>query len=96
MARFKEFFEATLERSRPLLLSFLGKASGSVASLLNDSDMLTDLAEGLHSQAPFFARLFVRRKAFVRFVLTNRDRLMPLLTSAAAISSQHAPTDSVR
>jgi hypothetical protein len=87
MARFKEFLARALERNKPFLLSILDRARGSIANLLNDTELLTDLAEGLHGQAPFWARWFVRRKAFVRFVISNRDKISPLLTSAAAQGS---------
>lgn len=83
-ARFTRLFQLALDRSRPHLNKLVQSARGSLANALADTNLLTKFAEQIHQRVPFFARLFVPRKAFVKFVLSNRDKLAPLITSAAA------------
>jgi hypothetical protein len=77
----RDIFSEALRRSGPLAAALLRKAHGSIAELVKNTDLMTQLADGLHEAIPLPARLFVRREAFVRFVLGNRDALVPLLTS---------------
>jgi hypothetical protein len=86
MANLRDIFGEALRRSGPLAAALLRKARGSIRELVKNTDLMTQLAEGLHEAIPLPARLFVRREAFVRFVLGNRDALVPLLESTAAAS----------
>ena len=86
MANLRHTFGEALRRSGPLAAALLRKARGSITELVKNTELMTQLAEGLHEAIPLPARLFVKREAFVRFVLGNRDALVPLLESTAAAS----------
>ena len=83
-AKFTQLFRVALDRSKPHLRKLLESARGSVTDALADTELMAKFAAQVHRRLPFPAGWLVRRKAFVKFVLSNRDKLAPLLTSAAA------------
>lgn len=83
-ARFTRLFRVALDHSKPHLKKLLESARGSATNLLADTELMTKFAAQIHRRLPFPTGWIIRRKAFVKFVLSNRDKLAPLLTAAVA------------